>query len=54
MTSKKLADDLNEEYARSQLMGKSVWDNPDFQKLMMEVATRWAVANKHKRVRLEF
>lgn len=54
LTSKKLADDLNEEYARSQLMGKSVWDNPDFQKLMMEVATRWAVANKHKRVRLEF
>ena len=54
LTSKKLADALNEEYARSQLMGKSAWSNPDFQKLMMEVATRWVAANKHKRVRLEF
>ncbi len=30
LTSKKLADALNEEYARSQLMGKSAWSNPDF------------------------
>lgn len=54
LTSKKLADALNEEYARSQLMGKSAWSNPDFQKLMLEVATRWAAANKRKRIRLEF
>lgn len=54
LTSKKLADALNEEYARSQLMGKSAWQNEDFQKLMLEVATRWAAANKRKRVRLEF
>lgn len=54
LTSKKLADALNEEYARSQLMDKSAWSNPDFQKLMMEVATRWAEDNKRKRVKLEF
>ena len=54
LTSKKLADALNEEYARSQLLGKTPWQNEDFQKLMMEVATRWAVANKRKRVKLEF
>ncbi|HJF87711.1 MAG TPA: hypothetical protein K8V88_09780 [Companilactobacillus farciminis] len=54
LTSRKLADALNEEYARSQLMGKSAWSNPDFQKLMMEVATRWVAANKRKRVKLEF
>ncbi|MDE7049612.1 MAG: hypothetical protein K2O75_01890 [Lactobacillus sp.] len=54
LTSKKLSDALNEEYARSQLMNKSAWSNPDFQKLMMEVATRWVAANKRKRVRLEF
>lgn len=35
-------------------MGKSAWQNEDFQKLMLEVAARWADANKKKRVRLEF
>ena len=35
LTSKKLADALNEEYARSQLLGKSAWQNEDFQKLML-------------------
>lgn len=54
LTSKKLADALNEEYARSQLLGKSAWQNKDFQQLMLEVATRWTVANKKKRVKLEF
>ena len=28
--------------------------NGDFQKLMLEVATRWVAANKRKRVKLEF
>lgn len=54
LTSKKLADALNEEYARSQLLNKSPWQNDDFQKLMLEVVTRWADANKKKRVKLEF
>lgn len=54
VTSKKLADALNEEYARSQIMGKSAWQNKDFQKLMLEVANRWAEDNKRKRVKLEF
>ena len=54
LTSKKLADALNEEYARSQIMGKSAWQNEDFQKLMLEVANRWAEDNKRKRVKLEF
>ena len=54
LTSKKLADALNEEYARSQLLGKSAWQNKDFQKLMLEVANRWAEDNKRKRVKLEF
>lgn len=54
LTSKKLADALNEEYARSQLLGKQAWQNEDFQKLMLEVAARWADANKKKRVRLKF
>ena len=54
LTSKKLADALNEEYARSQLLNKSAWQNKDFQKLMLEVANRWAEANKRKRVKLEF
>lgn len=54
LTSKKLADALNEEYAQSQIMGKAAWQNEDFQKLMLEVAARWADANKKKRVRLEF
>lgn len=54
LTSKKLADALNEEYARSQLLGKQVWQNEDFQKLMLEVAARWAEDNKRKRVKLEF
>ena len=54
LTSKKLADALNEEYARSQLMNKSPWQNQDFQKLMLEVAARWVAGNKRKRVRLEF
>ncbi len=54
LTSKKLADALNEEYARSQLLGKSAWQNEDFQKLMLEVANRWAEDNKRKRVKLEF
>ena len=54
LTSKKLADALNEEYARSQLLNRSAWQNEDFQQLMLEVANRWADANKKKRVRLEF
>ena len=54
LTSKKLADALNEEYARSQIMGKSAWQNEDFQKLMLEVAARWVADNKRKRVKLEF
>lgn len=54
LTSKKLADALNEEYARSQIMGKSAWKNKDFQQLMLEVANRWTADNKRKRVRLEF
>lgn len=54
LTSKKLADALNEEYARSQLLNKSAWQNKDFQKLMLEVANRWAEDNKRKRVKLEF
>lgn len=54
LTSKKLADSLNEEYARSQLLNKSAWQNKDFQKLMLEVANRWAEDNKRKRVKLEF
>ncbi len=54
LTSKKLADTLNEEYARSQLLNKSPWQNQDFQQLMLEIATRWAIANKSKRVKLEF
>lgn len=54
LTSKKLADTLNEEYARSQLLGKSAWQNEDFQKLMLEVAARWVADNKRKRVKLEF
>lgn len=54
LTSKKLADALNEEYARSQLLGKSAWQNEDFQELMLEVAARWAEDNKRKRVKLEF
>lgn len=54
LTSKKLADALNEEYARSQLLGKSAWQNEDFQQLMLEVANRWAEDNKRKRVKLEF
>lgn len=54
LTSKKLADALNEEYARSQIMGKSAWKNKDFQQLMLEVANRWAADNKRKRVKLEF
>lgn len=54
LTSKKLADMLNEEYARSQLLNKSAWQNEDFQKLMLEVANRWAEDNKRKRVKLEF
>lgn len=54
LTSKKLADALNEEYARSQLLNKSAWQNEDFQKLMLEVAARWAADNKTKRVKLEF
>lgn len=54
LTSKKLADALNEEYARSQIMSKSAWQNKDFQQLMLEIATRWAIANKSKRVKLEF
>lgn len=54
LTSKKLADALNEEYARSQLLNKSPWQNDDFQKLMLEVANRWAEDNKRKRVKLEF
>lgn len=54
LTSKKLADALNEEYARSQIMGKSAWQNKDFQKLMLEVAARWVADNKRKRVKLEF
>lgn len=54
LTSKKLADALNEEYARSQLLNKSAWQNEDFQKLMLEVAARWAEDNKRKRVKLEF
>lgn len=54
LTSKKLADALNEEYARSQLMNKSPWQNQDFQQLMLEIAARWAIANKSKRVKLEF
>lgn len=54
LTSKKLADALNEEYARSQLLGKPAWQNEDFQQLMLEVANRWADANKKKRVKLEF
>lgn len=54
LTSKKLADSLNEEYARSQLLNKSAWQNKDFQKLMLEVAARWAEDNKRKRVKLEF
>ena len=53
LTSKKLADALNEEYARSQLLNKSAWQNKDFQKLMLEVANRWAEDNKRKRVKLE-
>ena len=35
-------------------MGKSAWQNKDFQKLMLEVANRWAEDNKRKRVKLEF
>ena len=54
LTSKKLADVLNEEYARSQLLSKSAWQNEDFQKLMLEVAARWVADNKRKRVKLEF
>lgn len=54
LTSKKLADALNEEYARSQLLNKSAWQNEDFQKLMLEVAARWVADNKRKRVKLEF
>lgn len=54
LTSKKLADALNEEYARSQLMNKSPWQNQDFQQLMLEIVARWAIANKSKRVKLEF
>lgn len=54
LTSKKLADALNEEYARSQIMGKSAWQNEDFKKLMLEVAARWVADNKRKRVKLEF
>lgn len=54
LTSKKLADALNEEYARSQLLNKSAWKNKDFQQLMLEVANRWTADNKRKRVRLEF
>lgn len=54
LTSKKLADTLNEEYARSQLLGKSAWQNEDFQKLMLEVTARWVADNKRKRVKLEF
>ena len=54
LTSKKLADALNEEYARSQIMCKSAWQNEDFQKLMLEVAARWVADNKRKRVKLEF
>lgn len=54
LTSKKLADALNEEYARSQLLGKSAWQNEDFQKLMLEVTARWVADNKRKRVKLEF
>ena len=54
LTSKKLADALNEEYARSQLLNKSAWQNEDFQQLMLEGANRWAEANKKKRVKLEF
>lgn len=54
LTSKKLADTLNEEYARSQIMGKSAWQNEDFKKLMLEVAARWVADNKRKRVKLEF
>ena len=54
LTSKKLADALNEEYARSQLLNKSAWQNEDFQELMLEVAARWAEDNKRKRVKLEF
>lgn len=54
LTSKKLADALNEEYARSQLLNRSAWQNKDFQKLMLEVAARWVADNKRKRVKLEF
>ena len=54
LTSKKLADALNEEYARSQLLNKSAWQNEDFQKLMLEVTARWVADNKRKRVKLEF
>lgn len=35
-------------------MGKSAWQNKDFQKLMLEVAARWVADNKRKRVKLEF
>lgn len=54
LTSNKLADALNEEYAKSQLLNKLPWQNQDFQQLMLEIATRWAIANKSKRVKLEF
>lgn len=36
------------------LINKLPWQNQDFQQLMLEIATRWAIANKSKRVKLEF
>ena len=50
LTSKKLADALNEEYARSQILNKSAWQNEDFQKLMLDVTARWADANTNRSV----
>lgn len=54
LTPVKLAEALNETYAQSHILNKNVWQEAEFQQLMLEVAYRWQKQAKNRKVRLEF
>ena len=50
----RLSRELIDTPRRSTNYGHRGMQNQDFQQLMLEIAARWAIANKSKRVKLEF
>lgn len=54
LTDTKLADALNECYAKDISLKKDVWEDNEFRELLLESAKRWSKRAKNKKVELEF